>query len=75
MSTTKAKLWFTGRTTALARQYSKLPLSREPESSDYVWLPIGQIEHTTKYPGPEDGKEWPVHIVTIPQWLADKNSI
>lgn len=67
-----AKLWFV-RQTESARLYSKLPRSRNPERSDEVWIPISQIEHTTRHPS--QGEEWPVHIVKIPDWLAEKHSI
>lgn len=73
MSTTKVKLWFVGKETANARLYSKLPESRNPEKSDAVWIPISQIEHVTKYPPVEH--EWPVHIITIQDWLAEKHSL
>jgi hypothetical protein len=72
MSTTKAKLWFI-RETASARRYSKLTAARCPEQSDTFWLPISQIEHTTKFPAQEN--DWPIHVVTIPDWLAEKHGL
>lgn len=66
MDTRKVRLWLV-RETDLARYYSKLPPEREPTAADKVWLPRSQIEHTSKR-----GNE---HVVTIPEWLADKNNL
>ena len=70
---TTARLWFTGKTTESARLYSKLPKSRHPGKEDEVWLPLSQIEHTTKYP--PEGDEWPIHVITLPEWLAKNHDL
>jgi hypothetical protein len=70
----KAKLYYVDTSASgLARRYSILPKSRHPGPTDFIWLPVSQIEGTTKYP--PKGDEWPVHIVTIPDWLARKHNI
>ena len=67
------RLWFTGQETEAARLYCKLPKSRNPEKSDEVWLPLSQIEHVTRYPAKPN--EWPEHVVTIPEWLAQNHDL
>jgi len=66
----KVKLWSLGVDTQQARRYSKLPKSRNPQEEDFVWIPISQIEHTTRHLA-EPG-EWPVHIVTVSDWFGEK---
>lgn len=62
-----ASLWFVSETEA-ARRYCKLPPTRHPEPSDYVWLPKSQIEHTTKFPTGE-------HHLVLPLWLVEKHDL
>ncbi len=63
----RVSLWFI-RETDLARLYCKLPPARHPTKDDELWLPRSQIEHTSKQP---DG----MHIVTIPDWLAEAKNL
>ena len=55
------------RETELARLYSKIPLDRNPESSDQIWIPRSIIEHTTKR-----GNE---HEVKLPDWFIEKEKL
>lgn len=72
MSAAKVKLFYVDTSASgLARRYSITPKSRG--NAEFIWLPVSQIEGTTKYP-PEPN-EWPVHIVTIPDWLARKHNL
>jgi hypothetical protein len=64
--TRKVRLWFKHQSTA-ARRYCKLPPERNPSPEDDIWLPLSQIEHTSKR-----GNE---HVVTIPEWLAEEKGL
>lgn len=55
------------RETELARLYSKIPLDRNPEPSDQIWIPRSIIEHTTKR-----GNE---HEVKLPDWFIEKEKL
>lgn len=71
---TSCKLWYIRDSdSGLARQYSKLPKSRNPEESDKVWIAISQIEHTTRHPAV--GDEWPVHVVRMSDWIAEQKGL
>ena len=71
----KVRLWFV-RESEKARQYCKVPKSRNPvaASPDFVWIPKSLIEHTTKRPS-ADGVEWPEHEVTVEEWFGVKEDL
>lgn len=71
MSTARVNLWKVPgiADTALARRYSKLPPERNPkDASDFVWVPISIIEHTSRNIGGH-------HIVTLPNWFVEKEGL
>lgn len=72
MTGTKIKLWFI-EDMPNSRKYSKIPKSRNPERDDIIFVPFSLIEHTHKQPA-EDG-EYPVHVVTVPDWFIQKNCL
>lgn len=59
----RIRLWFV-RETERARLYTKIPPDRNPEKTDYVWIPRSVAEHTTKR-----GDE---HEVELPDWFIEK---
>lgn len=74
----KARLWFTGKETDHARRYCRLPKSRgpgddAPDNPNYLWVPKSLQDQTTKYP-PADGDN-PMHVLTIPDWFADRENL
>lgn len=69
--TVKLKLWFM-QETAKARLYATTP-PRPGVTATVVWLPRSQIEHTSKEPA--DPGQLPVHVVTIPEWLATSKGL
>ncbi len=80
MSTTTIKLWYVSETSK-ARRYCKLPLSRNPTDSDYLYVPLSIIEHTTKWAPLKDDKgrlvgceRW-CHEVTLPDWFIEKEKL
>jgi hypothetical protein len=72
MNGTKIKLWYI-QDKPQSRAYSKVPKSRHPVASDIIYVPFSIIEHTHKQPA--DGDEWPVHVVTVPDWFVSKNNL
>lgn len=67
VETRKVCLFFI-RETEKARLYSTVPPERGQTKDTEIWLPRSQIEHTSKDPSG-------MHIVTIPEWLADKKGL
>ena len=72
MSASTVRLFYV-RASAAARRYCKLPKSRNPgsdvmDNTNYVWVPLSLVEHTTKRPS-KDGVEWDEHHVTLPDWF------
>jgi hypothetical protein len=62
----KIRLWFIKESTK-ARYYSKVPLTRNPQDSDKLWIPLSVVEHTSK-----DGNE---HTVTLPDWFIESRGL
>lgn len=62
----KIRLWFI-RETEKARQYSKVPLQRNPTPEDCLWVPRSIVEHTSKR-----GAE---HTLELPDWFIEKEHL
>ena len=69
------RLWFIRESeSGLARQFSRLPSSRNPGESDKLWLPRSAIERCQKQPV-KPGEQWPEHHMTVADWLAAKEGL
>ena len=76
--TIKVRLWETGQASKLARQFSKLPPDRKPTVADMVWIPLSQIEHTSRLaevPGQNNPLRLRECLVTVPLWLAEEKGL
>lgn len=69
----KVSLYFVSESEK-ARKYCRIPKSRNPAETDFIWIPKSLIEGTTRYPAENPG-DYPLHIVRVVEWFADKNNL